>query len=96
MDLLILHMLIFGPHHGQGIAQAIQQAPKEELQVVHAALCPALQQLKERHWIFARGESPPRTEEARFYSLTQRVRNSSSNKPPSGSGWILGAEGEGS
>lgn len=70
LDLLILRTLIFGPHHGQGIARAIQQTSDEELLVEHGALYPALQRLEERGWISAKWGTSANNRKARFYSLT--------------------------
>lgn len=53
LDLLILRTLIFGPHHGQAIANAIRDSSGNELLVEHGALYPALQQLEEHGWIAA-------------------------------------------
>jgi hypothetical protein len=38
LDLLILRTLVFGPQHGQGIAQSIQQTSQDALLVEHGAL----------------------------------------------------------
>lgn len=74
LDLLILRTLILGPHHGQGIARAIQQTSDEELLVEHGALYPALQRLEERGWIAARWGTSSNNRKARFYSLTAAGR----------------------
>ena len=74
LDLLILRTLIFGPHHGQGIARAIQQTSEEELLVEHGALYPALQRLEERRWIVAKWGISSNNRKARFYSLTAAGR----------------------
>src|SRR6266581_1513492 len=74
LDLLILRTLIFGPHHGQGIARAIQQTSDEELLVEHGALYPALQRLEERGWISAKWGTSSNNRKARFYSLTAAGR----------------------
>lgn len=74
LDLLILRTLIFGSHHGQGIARAIQQSSDEELLVEHGALYPALQRLEERGWISAKWGTSTNNRKARFYSLTSAGR----------------------
>lgn len=74
LDLLILRTLIFGPHHGQGIARAIQQTSEHELLVEHGALYPALQRLEDRGWISAKWGISSNNRKARFYSLTAAGR----------------------
>jgi len=74
LDVLILRTLIFGPHHGQGIARAIQTTSDEELLVEHGALYPALQRLEERGWITAKWGTSSNNRKARFYSLTAAGR----------------------
>jgi PadR family transcriptional regulator PadR len=74
LDLLILRTLILGPHHGQGIARAIQQSSDEELLVEHGALYPALQRLEDRGWISARWGTSSNNRKAQFYSLTASGR----------------------
>jgi transcriptional regulator len=74
LDLLILHTLIFGSQHGQGIARAIQQTSEEELLVEHGALYPALQRLEERGWISAKWGTSSNNRKARFYALTAAGR----------------------
>ena len=74
LDLLILRTLIFGPHHGQGIARAIQQTSDEELLVEHGALYPALQRLEQRGWISAKWGTSSNNRKARFYALTAAGR----------------------
>jgi PadR family transcriptional regulator, regulatory protein PadR len=74
LDLLILRTLIFGPHHGQGIARAIQQTSEHELLVAHGALYPALQRLEDRGLISAKWGTSLNNRKARFYSLTAAGR----------------------
>ena len=69
--MLILRSLArMGPMHGYGIAQYIQQASEDVLQVEEGSLYPALQRLLLHGWV--RGEWG-RTEEnrrARYYRLS--------------------------
>jgi len=74
LDLLVLRTLIFGPHHGHGIALAIQRISDEELLVEHGALYPALQRLEERGWISAKWGTSSNNRRARFYALTAAGR----------------------
>src|SRR5689334_1434559 len=74
LDLLILRTLIFGPEHGQGIANAIQKTSDEQLLVEHGALYPALQRLEQRGWISGKWGVSANNRRARFYSLTAAGR----------------------
>ena len=74
LDLLILRTLIWGPQHGQGIANAIQKTSDEQLLVEHGALYPALQRLEQRDWIAGRWGISSNNRKARFYSLTPAGR----------------------
>ncbi len=74
LDLLILRTLIWGPQHGQGVANAIQKTSDEQLLVEHGALYPALQRLEERGWISGKWGVSINKRKARFYSLTAAGR----------------------
>lgn len=74
LDLLILRTLVFGSHHGQGIARAIQQNSEEVFFVDHGSLYLALQRLEEKHWICAEWGTSANNRKARFYSLTSKGR----------------------
>ena len=75
LDVLILRTLIFGPHHGQGIARAIQENSQGELLVEHGALYPALQRLEAQGWIAAKWGTSSNNRRARFYTLTRAGRS---------------------
>jgi len=74
LDLLILRTLIWGPEHGQGIANAIQKTSDDQLLVEHGALYPALQRLEQRRWISGKWGVSANNRKARFYSLTAAGR----------------------
>ncbi len=74
LDLLILRTLLFGPHHGQGIARAIEQQAEDTLLVDHGSLYPALQRLEARGWISAAWGTSENNRKARFYTLTKAGR----------------------
>ena len=74
LDLLILRTLVFGRHHGQGIARAIQQQSDDVLIVDHGSLYPALQRLEERGFIDAEWGTSETNRKARFYTLTKKGR----------------------
>jgi PadR family transcriptional regulator len=70
LDLLVLRILAFGPHHGHGIAMAIQTRSGDTLLVDHGSLYPALQRLEQRGLIRGSWGTSENKRRARFYSLT--------------------------
>jgi transcriptional regulator len=70
LDLLVLRILALGPHHGHGIAIAIQTRSGHTLLVDHGSLYPALQRLEQRGWIKGTWGTSGNNRRARFYSLT--------------------------
>jgi len=74
LDLLILRILALGPHHGHGIALAIQTRSGDSLIVDHGSLYPALQRLEARGWIRGAWGTSDNNRRARFYSLTTAGR----------------------
>jgi transcriptional regulator len=74
LELLILHTLSHGPLHGYGIAQSIQQASDEVLQVEEGSLYPALQRLLVKGWVSAEWGTSASNRRARFYRLTRSGR----------------------
>jgi PadR family transcriptional regulator, regulatory protein PadR len=74
LDLLILKTLVFGPHHGQGIARSIQRQSEEVFFVDHGSLYLGLQRLEQRAWISAEWGISENNRKARFYRLTESGR----------------------
>jgi transcriptional regulator len=74
LDLLVLRILALGPHHGHGIAMAIQTRSGDTLLVDHGSLYPALQRLEQRGWINGAWGTSENNRRARFYRLTQAGR----------------------
>jgi PadR family transcriptional regulator, regulatory protein PadR len=70
LDLLVLRILALGPHHGHGIAVAIQTRSGDTLLVDHGSLYPALQRLEQRGWINGAWGTSENNRRARFYRLT--------------------------
>src|SRR4051812_27880411 len=70
LDLLVLRVLALGPHHGHGIAMAIQARSNQTLLVDHGSLYPALQRLEQRGWIKGAWGTSDNNRRARFYILT--------------------------
>src|SRR5262245_23419814 len=74
LDLLVLRILAVAPHHGHGIAVAIQMRSGDTLLVDHGSLYPALQRLEQRGWIKGSWGTSENNRRARFYSLTATGR----------------------
>ena len=71
LDMLILKTLAFGPQHGWGIAQRLQQVSGEVLQVNQGSLYPALHRLEMQGWIDAEWGVSDSNRQAKFYRLTR-------------------------
>jgi PadR family transcriptional regulator PadR len=70
LDLLVLRVLGLGPHHGHGIALAIEARSGDTLLVDHGSLYPALQRLEQQGWIKGTWGKSENNRRARFYALT--------------------------
>jgi PadR family transcriptional regulator PadR len=71
LDLLILKSLArFGEMHGYEIANAIQSASGDVLQVEEGSLYPALQRLLIKGWVIADWGTTAGNRRARYYQLT--------------------------
>jgi PadR family transcriptional regulator PadR len=75
-----LYMLVLkalarnGPEHGYGIAQYIQQATSDVLQVEEGSLYPALQRMLAKGWVTAEWRQSENNRRARYYKLTAAGR----------------------
>jgi len=74
LDLLVLRTLAIGPHHGHGIALAIQHSSQGALLVDHGSLYPALQRLEQATLIVSEWGVSDNNRRARFYKLTRAGR----------------------
>src|SRR5688500_13878218 len=74
LDLLVLRILALGPHHGHGIAVAIQTRSGDTLLIDHGSLYPAIQRLEQRRLISGAWGTSENNRRARFYSLTTAGR----------------------
>ncbi len=74
LDVLILKTLSWGPTHGYGISRAIEDRTKHELTIEDAALYKALRRLEAKGAIAAAWGVSDTSRRARYYSLTQRGR----------------------
>jgi transcriptional regulator len=70
LDLLILETLSFGPMHGWGVSQRIQELSSDVLQVNQGSLYPALHRLEHRGLITAEWGPSENNRRAKFYRLT--------------------------
>lgn len=74
LDMLILQTLTRGAMHGYGIAQNIQEATEDVLQVEEGSLYPALQRLLIKGWVKAEWGTSENNRRARYYTLTAAGR----------------------
>ena len=74
LDMLILRTLLSGPAHGHTIAQAIEHASEEVLQVEQGSLYPALHRLQDRGWVSSSWGTSENNRKAKYYKLTPAGR----------------------
>jgi PadR family transcriptional regulator, regulatory protein PadR len=74
LDLLILKSLSVQPMHGYGIAQYLQRASSDVIQVQEGSLYPALQRMRQKGWIKAEWRTTPNNQRARYYTITPTGR----------------------
>src|SRR5438067_11127069 len=74
LDLLILKALSWGPRHGYGVAEWIQDATSETLLVGEGTLYPALHRLERRGWVEAEWGVSENNRQAKFYRLSASGR----------------------
>src|SRR5215467_14665528 len=74
LDMLILRTLLFGPHHGHGIAVTIQRTSEDDLLIDHGSLYPALQRLERQGLLRSKWGTSELNRRARFYELTSAGR----------------------
>ena len=74
LDLLVLQALARGARHGYGIAQHLQSASEDVLQVGESSLYPALQRLLLNGWVKAEWGASENNRRARYYTLTAAGR----------------------
>ena len=74
LDVLILKTLSWGPMHGYGVAQWIQQVTGDVLQVEEGSLYPALHRLERRGWVTSQWGLSDNKRRAKYYDLTAEGR----------------------
>jgi transcriptional regulator len=70
LDLLILKTLSTQSMHGYGIAQHLQSASRDVIQVQEGSLYPALQRMRQKGWIKAEWRRTANNQRARYYTVT--------------------------
>ena len=74
LDLLILKALTWGPRHGYGVVEWIEQATDAALLVGEGTLYPALHRLEAQGWIEAEWGLSENNRHAKFYKLSRAGR----------------------
>jgi transcriptional regulator len=74
LDLLILKALSWGPRHGYGVAEWIEDATSDALSVEEGTLYPALHRLERKRWVAAEWGISENNRRAKFYRLTATGR----------------------
>jgi PadR family transcriptional regulator, regulatory protein PadR len=74
LDLLILKCVATQAMHGYAIAQYLQSATADVIQVQEGSLYPALQRMRQKGWIKAEWRTTPNNQRARYYMITTAGR----------------------
>src|SRR5215212_12063091 len=70
LDLLVLQTLLWGPHHGYGISQAIRVNSGDVLRVDTGSLYPALHRLERQGWVNSEWKVSENNQRVKVYRLT--------------------------
>ena len=70
LDLLVLQTLLWGPHHGYGISQAIWVNSGDVLRVDTGSLYPALHRLERQGWVSSEWKLSENNQRVKVYRLT--------------------------
>lgn len=70
LDLLILKAVSWGPRHGYGVAEWIEQATGDALSIEEGTLYPALHRLERKGWVKTEWGISDNNRRAKFYRLT--------------------------
>ena len=74
LDALVLKTLAAGPHHGYGIARALESATGGQLDIEEGSLYPALYRMEKRGWIDAEWGTSDLRRRVKLYRLTRTGR----------------------
>lgn len=75
LDLLVLKSLTWGPRHGYGVAEWINQSTGGHLLIEEGTLYPALHRLEARGWIEPEWGVSENNRRAKFYALAPKGRS---------------------
>jgi PadR family transcriptional regulator PadR len=89
LDLVILKALSWGPRHGYGVAEWIDQATDAIVLVEEGTLYPALHRLERRGWVGTEWGVSENNRRAKFYRLTPAGRAQLRREMPT---WLRHAE----
>lgn len=98
-DLLILKTLSWGPMHGLGILNWIEDNSRQSLQIEEGALYPALHRMEQKRWLDAEWGYSESNRRAKYYKLTPLGRKqlvselSKWERYTQAVGWVLAARG---
>ena len=71
LDLLVLKLLEYGPNHGWGLAEQLEEVSDGVFDVNQGSLYPALQRLKRKGFVRSRWGVTENGRRARYYELTR-------------------------
>jgi len=74
LEMLILKTLSWGPMHGYGVGQWIEQLGGEGIRIEEGSLYPALYRLERKGWIDAEWGVSDKNRRAKYYKLTKAGR----------------------
>ena len=74
LDLLLLKTLSWGPMHGLGVVQWIEDVTHQRLQIEEGALYPALHRMEQKGWLEAEWGITEKNRQGKFYRLTPQGR----------------------
>lgn len=80
LDLLVLKTLAWGPTHGYGVAQWIQQITDDVLTVEEGSLYPALHRLEKRGLVTSSWGLSENKRRAKYYEITRTGRDALSRE----------------
>ncbi len=75
LDLLVLKSLTWGPRHGYGVAEWINQSTGGHFLIEEGTLYPALHRLEARGWIEPEWGVSENNRRAKFYALAPKGRS---------------------
>ena len=74
LNMLVLRVLLSGPHHGYAVARRIQQASDDVLKVEEGSLYPALHRMEKRGWLVSEWGVSESNRRAKYYRLSRSGR----------------------